>query len=192
MQHRAFHHDQTVPYGTIQPATTRPQPNHSGGVPNMRIGDLLVRQGVLTPQQVAHVLDVQAVVGRPFGELAEQLFDVPPIAVDAAWAQQLVALHGARDVSRERFDAGSVALLNARQAWQFRLVPLRRELTEDEAQGHLLVATDRERLRRAIAFATRTLPLAPTFVVATRSSLTCLLERAYPVSAAFGRWAAGE
>ncbi len=171
---------------TIQSASDTPQPQ----TPAVRIGDLLVQQGVLTAAQVAHVLDVQSVVHRPFGELAERLFDVPAVAVDAAWAQQLVALHGARDVSLEEPEPGCVAMLNSRQAWQFRLVPLRRELSTPGHLGHLLLATDPARLRRAINFAARSLPLAPTFVLATRTSLQTLLTRTYPVSPAFQRWAA--
>ena len=157
--------------------------------PAVRMGDLLVRQGVLSEAQVRHILDVQAVVRRPFGELAERLFDVPPVAVDAAWAQQLVALHGASDVSKEQPPGACVAMLSSRQAWQFRLVPLRRELADGRAMGHLLLATDSARLRRAMNFAARTLPLAPAFVVATRESLQALLSRVYPVPSGFRRWA---
>lgn len=153
------------------------------------IGELLVRQGVLSRQQVAHLLDVQAVVGRPLGDLAERLFGVSPPAVESAWAEQFVALNGERDVSRERIDLQSLAHLSTRQAWQFRLLPLRPELDEAEGPGHLLMATTRRGMKRAMTFAGRSLPLAPSFVIATPTSLRRLLERHYPVPEHLANWA---
>ena len=78
---------------------------------SLPIGELLVRQGTLTPQQVDHLLDVQAVVGRPFGDLAERLYGVPQPAVEAAWAEQFVALHGEADVSEAEVDPEVLPLL---------------------------------------------------------------------------------
>jgi len=42
-------------------------------VPGIQIGQLLVEQGVLTERQVKHVLQVQKMSHRPFGDLAERL-----------------------------------------------------------------------------------------------------------------------
>ena len=167
---------------------TPPAPDAAGG---LRIGELLVRQGVLTRPQLAHALDVQAATGRPLGDLAERLFGVPAPAVRAAWAEQFALLHGERDVAGERVDPACAALLTARQAWQFRLVPLRRELDGDEGAGHLLIAAGRRGLRRGMTFAVRSLPAAPSFALATASSLDALLGRVYPVPGHVRDWACG-
>lgn len=153
------------------------------------IGELLVQQGTLTHQQVGHILDVQAVVGRPFGDLAERLFGVSPPAVESAWAEQFIAINGERDVSHERIDPAAVAHLTPRQAWQFRLLPLRTELADEDGPGHLLTATTRRGMHKAMTFAGRTLPLAPSFVFATPASLKRLLTRHYPVPEHLARWA---
>ena len=49
------------------------------GIP---IGQLLVQQGVLTHKQVQHILEVQRLSHRPFGDLAERLYGVSPEAVE--------------------------------------------------------------------------------------------------------------
>lgn len=176
--------DNKVPFSSTTPAPTPTTP-----ATGLRLGELLVRQGVLTARQVTHILDVQAAVGRPFGDLAERLFGVPPFVVAAAWVEQFVAVHGERDVRVEAVDPACIAMLDARQAWQFRLVPMRRELDGDGEPGHLLVAAGRQGLRRAMTFAARTLPIAPSFVIATPASLRELLERHYAVSRPFANWA---
>ena len=150
-----------------------------------------MRQGVLTERQVGHALDVQAATGRPVGELAERLFGVKPFAVEAAWAEQFAALHGERDLSAAACEPACVGLLTTRQAWQFRLVPVRRELDGESGVGHLLIAAGRRGLRRAMTFAARTMPAAPSFVLATPASLETLLARHYPLPRHMRSWAMG-
>jgi hypothetical protein len=168
--------------------TAVPTPDASGG---LRLGDLLVRDGVVTPAQLAHALDVQAAVARPLGSLVERLFGVSPCAVGAAWAEQFAVLHGERNVSEQVCDPDCVSLLTPRQAWQFRLVPLRRELTDTGSGGHLLVAGGRQGLRKTINFAVRTLPISPSLILADAASLEVLLARYYPVPDHIRRWAMG-
>ena len=78
-----------------QPDPSKPEttPTPDG----LQLGELLIAQGVLTARQVAHVLDVQAVSPRPFGDLAERLFGVDPKLVAGAWVKQFVARHAPRD-----------------------------------------------------------------------------------------------
>src|SRR4051812_40587093 len=40
-------------------------------MPGIRIGQLLVEQGVISDTQVQHILKIQKESGRPFGDLAE-------------------------------------------------------------------------------------------------------------------------
>ena len=51
-------------------------------MPGIQIGQLLVEQGVLTEEQVRHILQVQKMSHRPFGDLAERLFGINPKAVE--------------------------------------------------------------------------------------------------------------
>ena len=53
-------------------------------MPGIRIGQLLVEQGVLSDVQVQHILTVQKQSGRPFGDLAERLFGISPKCVEDA------------------------------------------------------------------------------------------------------------
>ena len=56
----------------------------------IQIGEILIEQGVLTEAQVRHILQVQKVSNRPFGDLAvSRLFGDPdPRAVEDAWVEQ--------------------------------------------------------------------------------------------------------
>jgi hypothetical protein len=58
----------------------------------IQIGQLLVEQGVLTPKQVRHILEVQKVSHRPFGDLAERIYGVSAEAIDALRARLLVPI----------------------------------------------------------------------------------------------------
>lgn len=142
------------------------------------LGEILVDQGDLTPMQVNHLLDVQSATPRSVGDLAERLFGVSPRRVAEAWVEQYVQRHGVHDLSDQPCDAKCISLLEARQAWQFRLAPLRKL----DDGGAVLMATDRQSLIRAVQFAGQALPVAPTFLVAERDSLRDLLRRNYPVS----------
>lgn len=141
----------------------------------LKLGELLVAQGVLTPQQVLHILDVQAVTTRPFGDLAQRLFGIDPKVVAGGWVKQFLARSELRDVARERCEPRWIRMLDRRQAWQFRLAPIRCE------SGCLLVACHARGLLKAVNFAARAFPLTPCFVVAEQKSLQTLLMRHWPV-----------
>lgn len=157
----------------FRPPGRRPPGDRSNRA--VRLGELLVELGQLTPAQVLHILDVQAVTHRPFGDLAERLFGVSPRVVATAWADQFARQTPPQDVADQPCDPKCLRLVTARQAWQFRLVPMRREF------GHLLVAVEGERLLNAVNFAGRMLPVSPCFLLAERRSLRSLLMRHYPV-----------
>ena len=150
--------------------------SHERPIPDgLRLGELLVAQGVLTLRQAAHILDVQAATTRPFGDLAERLFGVDPKVVAGAWVGQFIRRNVARDVAGEACEQRWLRLVDRRQAWQFRMVPMRRE------EGYLLVAVDARGLLKAVNFASRAFPVAPCFVLAEERSLQALLMQHYPV-----------
>jgi hypothetical protein len=144
-------------------------------VAGIRIGELLIEQGVLTQRQVQHILKVQKISNRPFGDLAERLYDVSPKAIEDAWVQQYVRLAGSVDLEEQQIDEACLRLLNRRQAWQFHLLPLH----HDDRELHM--ATSPRDLVRAVNFATRTFKEPVYFLLAERRQLRKFLMRHYPV-----------
>lgn len=140
----------------------------------MRIGEMLVRMGVLGREQVDDVLAEQESTGEPFGAVAERLFGVPPEAIERAWIEQTQDRatmfdpgHGIDDDARD--------LVVRRQAWQFGIVPLRLD------DGYLVAATSRRQLPRAVRFATRVLGMPAQFEIADDEDLARLLAHQYPM-----------
>lgn len=141
----------------------------------IRIGQLLVEQGVLSDVQVEHLLKVQKESGRPFGDLAERIYGISPKAVEDAWVEQYIRTAGLVDLSDVKVETDCLRLLNRRQAWQFRVLPTNRE------QGDLNVATTPQNLVRAVNFATRSLDEPVYFMLAEHQQLREFLMKHYPV-----------
>jgi hypothetical protein len=141
----------------------------------IQIGELLVEQGVLTAHQVRHILQVQKLSHRPFGDLAERLYGIDPKAVEDAWVEQYLRMAGVVDLDEQEIDTDCLRLLNRRQAWQFHLLPIRRE---DQAVS---MATSADNLVRSVNFATRKLDEPVFFVIAERQQLREFLMKHYPV-----------
>jgi hypothetical protein len=146
-----------------------------GDLAGIQIGELLVEQGVLTRDQVRHILQVQKVSHRPFGDLAERLFGIDPRAVEDAWVEQYVRTTGTVDLEEQRIDEDCLRLLNRRQAWQFHLLPLNRD------EQALSLATSADELVRSVNFATRTIREPVYFLIARRQQLREFLMKHYPV-----------
>lgn len=141
----------------------------------IQIGQLLVEQGVLTQEQVEHILAVQRSTSRPFGDLAERLYGVDPRAVEDAWVEQYVRIAGVVDLEQLELDRRCLRLLNRRQAWQMNVLPANRE------DSQLNIATSADNLVRAVNFSTRTFD-EPVFVmIAEREQLREFLMKHYPV-----------
>lgn len=141
----------------------------------IQIGEILIEQGVLTDAQVRHILQVQKVSNRPFGDLAERLFGVDPRAVEDAWVEQYIRVTGVVDLTEQGIDTDCLRVLNRRQAWQFHLLPLHRD------EQSLSMATSAEDLVRSVNFATRAIKEPVHFLIAERSQLREFLMRYYPV-----------
>ena len=154
-------------------------------MPGIQIGQLLVEQGVLTERQVRHVLQVQKMSHRPFGDLAERLYGIDPKAVEDAWVKQYLRVAGVVDLDDAEIDPDCLSVLNRRQAWQFHLLPLRRD------KHGLQVATSAENLVRSVNFASRKLSEPVHFLIAGRPQLRKVLMRHYPVPEYIAQYAAG-
>ena len=142
---------------------------------DIRLGKILVDKGVLTGSQVHEVLDEQQRTGAPFGLICEQKFGVSPQDVEQAWATQYSAQARTVDPLREPVDRKAIELVTRRQAWQFRVLPLRFDGRE------LMLVTTRQHLCRALRFATAVIGVPVYVVLATPASLGEALCRHYPL-----------
>jgi hypothetical protein len=149
----------------------------------IQIGQLLIQQGVLTQQQVQHILAVQKVSARPFGDLAERLFGIDPRLVEDAWVEQYIRVAGIVDLEDHKVEEECLRTLSRRQAWQFHVLPLNRE------EQRLNLATCPEQLVRAVNFTARRLDEDVYFLIAERDQLREFLMRHYPVPAHIAQYA---
>ena len=138
-----------------------------------RLGQLLVQSGVLTEHQVKKVLARQLTSGEPFGLLSEQLFGVDPSVIEDAWARQYARITRTIDPEVEVFEDRAKDLITRRQAWQFRILPIRFDGDE------LMIATTQEHLRRALRFAVNVIGVPVFFVMAEAGMLEKALAKHY-------------
>ena len=144
---------------------------------SIRIGEILIEQGVLTEQQVFEVLQAQRDTGTPFGVLAERMFDVTVQSIERAWIEQYERFTGgAIDLSEQQVDERALAMINRRQAWQFEIMPLR-----FLPEGELLMAASRRRLARSVTFVTSRLKPIVFFRIAESAHLRQFLRKHYPM-----------
>ncbi|GAB5496431.1 MAG: hypothetical protein Phyf2KO_15110 [Phycisphaerales bacterium] len=141
----------------------------------LRIGDILVEQGVLTEHMREEILEEQRVVGKPFGELAERMFGIDPSKVEDAWARQYEQIAGVYSFASGKPDDEALACVTARQAWQFKLLPVRFE------HGELMMVTTRENLPRALRFAATQLTQVCFFVTTPADELAEALQDVFPM-----------
>lgn len=141
----------------------------------VRLGELLVERGVLTEVQRDVILEHQRASGRPFGELAERLYGVNPRTVEEAWAHQYATLATWVDPRTETVEPEASALVSRRQAWQFRILPLR--IRGDE----VVACTTAEHLVRALRFAGWRIDRLCSFVLAEPAALGEALMRHHPL-----------
>lgn len=150
----------------------------------IQIGQLLVEQGALTQAQVDHIVKVQRISQRPFGDLAERLYGINPRAVEDAWVEQYIRMVGVVDLDEVHVETECLRLLNRRQAWQFHLLPLNRP------SDGLQMATSAENLVRSVNFATRAIEEPVHFLIAERAQLREFLMKHYPVPEYIAQYAA--
>ncbi len=141
----------------------------------IRLGELLVEQGVLTRDQVEAILEAQQRRSRPFGVLAEELFGIDPAAIEHAWAEQYSRISPAPALSATSFEREAAVTVNRRQAWQFRVLPIRFDGAE------LVLATTVEHLPRALKFASHCLTVPCVFVTLDAADLGRWLCERYPM-----------
>jgi hypothetical protein len=143
---------------------------------DIRIGQILIDQGVLSEQQVFEILEVQRKRPAPFGVLAERMFDVTLQSIEQAWVEQYHRFTGTIDLETVQFEDEALRLINRRQAWQFEMLPVC-----FEKGGDLLVAASRRRLARAVTFATHRIDGVVYLRIAESEQLRQFLHKHYPM-----------
>jgi hypothetical protein len=147
---------------------------------SIRLGDLLVCRGVLSEEQRDSVLERQMGTGRPFGLLAEEMFGVGPRCVEEAWAEQYALLAPCVDPRDETVEPEALRLVDARQGWQFGVLPMRFDGME------VVVATTPENLVRALRFLGWKIGASCLVVLSQPGSLREAMMRHYPMPGAPG------
>ena len=138
----------------------------------------------LTTDQVDHILKVQKMSHRPFGDLAERLYGIDPKAIEDAWVEQYIRVAGVVDLDQQNLDSECLRVLNRRQAWQFHVLPLNRKPDD------LTMATSAEGSGSGGEFSARKLDEPVHFLIAERGQLREFLMKHYPVPQYIARFAA--
>lgn len=141
----------------------------------LRLGQVLVDAGTLTEKQVEQVLERQKREQRPFGLLCEEMFGLEPDVIENAWAKQYASITQTIDPSTETYEEAALELVTRRQAWQFRLLPVRFDGSE------VMIVTTTMYLRRALRFASRVLNVPVYFVITDSEALGESLCKHYPL-----------
>ncbi len=141
----------------------------------LRLGTILVDNGVLTDDQVKAVLNVQHRTGQPFGLICEQMYDIPPQSIEDAWATQYSARTTTVDPRLLTPEASAMETVTRRQAWQFNVLPIQWDGRE------LMMATTPAGLCRALRFATNVLGVPAYFVMCEPTELQDAMQMHYPL-----------
>ncbi|MHC4808810.1 MAG: GspE/PulE/PilB domain-containing protein [Planctomycetota bacterium] len=141
---------------------------------DLRLGSILVARGVLDADTLEMILEQQRRTGEPLGPLAVRVGGACPLAIEDAWAWQVARRARRLDPSAECVEPRALAAVSRRQAWQFRVLPIRFEGTE------LMVATIESRLRRSLGFAANVLGVPVQVVLSTPRDLAAGLCAHYP------------
>ena len=140
---------------------------------NDLIGQILVEQGVLTPQQVTQALAAQAERETPLGRIAEQLFGIQRSAVIEALAEQVAMRAPEASLASEEYDPQCLRMISAKDAWDRLLLPIRWD------RGELLCATTVETLPAAIELLQQKLDCTYHFVIAEMRPLEEFIASLY-------------
>ncbi|PCI10334.1 hypothetical protein COB72_03930 [bacterium] len=141
---------------------------------SIRLGELLVENGVLTVEQRDQVLKLQEKLKRPFGVIAEEHFGVSPGDIDQAWAEQYAMIATRVDPLSCAVDEQALELITKRQAWQFGLIPILDDGVE------IQFVTSVECLSRALRFVGWRMPSLCHFGICDLHTLKLGLAMHYP------------
>jgi len=141
-----------------------------------RFGQMLGRFVPLSEQDVAEVLDAQAVSGRRFGEIALSWGLCRPLHIWQAWSAQLAHRSQHIDLDRLGIDTQALGQVPASLARVFGVLPIR------AFDNVLILATSPSHQPRAESQLSKLLPQELQFVVCEFEQLSRALDTYYPES----------
>lgn len=140
-----------------------------------RIGERLVRYGVLSDDELRMIVAEQRREYRPFGQIASEMFGVDEAMIWRAWAEQYATFCPRVNLDSEEPDPGVYAELNAEEAHAFRVLPLRQQ------DGDLILVTSEDDLPAALYFLDRRIDKSVVVWLAeNRQQVVARIHRAYP------------
>lgn len=143
----------------------------------IRLGDLLVLKGVITDEQKHQILDAQHGRARPFGAIAEEMFGVQPSDIEETWGEQHANLAERINPATATAHPMTRSFIDRRQAWQFRVVPIRFDGRE------LVCVSTPKGLARAMRFVGWAIDRPVRLAVCNDERMELGLERLYPMRA---------
>lgn len=142
---------------------------------DLRLGGILVARGVLDAEMLEMILEQQRRTGEPLGPLAVRMAGACPRAIEDAWNWQYARRARRLDPETECIEPRALAAVSRRQAWQFRVLPIRFD------DGALMLATTKRHLPRALRFATNVIRYPAFFVILETDDLAAELQARYPM-----------
>lgn len=142
------------------------------------MGEILIDRGILSETQRDQVLRAQRGTNRPFGELAEKMFDVTQQEIEKVWAEQYGSIAEWLDPAAVDIPDHVLCVLSGRQAAQFAMIPIRYD------GRSLVLCTTPQQLPRALRFASATFGAECTLALCETEQLGEALRRHYDVDAA--------
>jgi len=142
------------------------------------MGQILIDRGILSETQRDQVLRAQRGTNRPFGELAEKMFEISQQEIEAVWAEQYGQIAEWIDPASIEIPEHVLCVLSGRQAAQFAMIPIR------YAGRSLVLCTTKQQLPRALRFASSTFGAECTLTLCKPEELAAGLRRHYDVDAA--------
>jgi len=141
-----------------------------------RIGELLVRYGELSNEELSTILAEQRRDYRPFGRIAADMFDISESAIWNAWSEQYAEYCPRIQLDDQLQEPAVLNELTSDEAWEFYLLPLRCQ------DGDLILVTSEDHLPKALQFLDRRLSKAVlVWLAGNPDQLYAALRKAYPV-----------
>jgi hypothetical protein len=142
-----------------------------------RFGELLGRYVPLSRQDVAEILEEQAVSHRRFGQIAMSWGLCEPEHVCRAWCEQLAHNRETVDLKAVGLDTQAISQMTGTLAREFGVIPIR------SLSDRLILAATPATLDRAAERLPGLIKKQVQFVLADAAQIAAAIEQSYPTTA---------
>ncbi len=140
-----------------------------------KMGELLVRYGELSQEELEVILFEQRRKYRPFGRIAADMFGIHETAIWRAWSEQYAKYCPRVELDHQHQDLSVCSILSPDAAWQHRVLPLRFQ------DGDLILVTSEERLPVALNYVDTHIKHSNIMWLTGNVHLETALMETYPV-----------